>query len=361
MNAADATDRTIVDVTPADDSVWAEIPPLGHLTGSQKAAIVLLKLGRERSARILKLLGDREVTQVTAEIVQAQSVKREDAEGSLLEFAMLAKANDTLATGGVERAREMLEASLGVERAAEILDSLRVSMAKAPFEFLRKTEPRQVLNFLSGEHPQTVALVLAHMLPDQASMVLGGLEEAVQRDVSIRVAKLEQTSPEVIAQMEAVLERRFGSTNANRTSVNRADGVQTLIDILNRSDRATERSIFEGLETFEAELADQVRSRMFVFEDIVSLDNRAIQLILRTVDAKELATALKGVRIEVKEKITTNMSERAAQNLDEEIVLLGPVRMKTVEDAQGAIVRSIRALEESGQIMVTRGSEEFVD
>jgi len=361
MNAADATGRTIVDVTPVDDSVWAEIPSLDHLTGSQKAAIVLLKLGRERSARILKLLGDREVTQVTAEIVQAQSVKREDAEGSLIEFAMLAKANDTLATGGVERAREMLEASLGAERAAEILDSLRVSMAKAPFEFLRKTEPRQVLNFLSGEHPQTVALVLAHMAPDQASMVLGGLEEDVQRDVSIRVAKLEQTSPEVIAQMEAVLERRFGSANANRTSMNRADGVQTLIDILNRSDRATERSIFEGLETFEAELADQVRSRMFVFEDIVSLDNRAIQLILRTVDAKELATALKGVRIEVKEKITTNMSERAAQNLDEEIVLLGPVRMKTVEDAQGAIVRSIRALEESGQIMVTRGSEEFVD
>lgn len=360
MNAA-GTDGSVVDVTPIDSAVWAELPSLDHLTGSQKAAIVLLKLGRERSARILKLLGEREVTQVTAEIVQAQAVKREDAEGSLLEFAMLAKANDQLATGGVERAREMLEASLGVERAAEILDNLRVSMAKAPFEFLRKTEPRQVLNFLSGEHPQTVALVLAHMLPDQASMVLGGLEEDVQRDVSIRVAKLEQTSPEVIAQMEAVLERRFGSATANRTSVNRADGVQTLIDILNRSDRATERSIFEGLETYEVELADQVRSRMFVFEDIVSLDNRAIQLILRNVDNKELATALKGVRPEVKEKITTNLSERAAQNLEEEIVLLGPVRMKTVEEAQGAVVRSIRALEESGQIMVTRGSEEFVD
>ena len=366
MSGADAAGRavfdvSVADVSAADGSVWAEIPPVNHLTGSQKAAIVLLKLGRERSARILQLLGEREVTQVTAEIVQAQAVKREDAEGSLLEFAMLAKANDQLATGGVERAREMLETSLGAERASEILDSLLVSMAKAPFEFLRKTEPRQVLNFLSGEHPQTVALVLAHMAPEQASMVLGGLEEDVQRDVSIRVAKLEQTLPEVITQMEAVLERRFGSANSNRTSVNRADGVQTLIDILNRSDRATERAIFEGLETYESELADQVRSRMFVFEDIVSLDNRAIQLILRTVDAKELATALKGARPEVKEKITTNMSERAAQNLDEEIVLLGPVRMKTVEDAQGAVVRSIRALEESGQIMVTRGSEEFVD
>lgn len=217
-----------------------------------------------------------------------------------------------------------------------------------------------MLNFLSGEHPQTVALVLAHMPPEQSSIVLGGLAEDTQRDVSIRIAKLEPTSPEVIAQMESVLERRFGAT-MSQSKVSRADGVQTLIDILNRSDRATERSIFEGLEAQEEELAEHVRSRMFVFEDIVSLDDRAVQLILREVESKELATALKGVRPEVKNKITQNMSERAAQNLTEEISLLGPVRMKTVEEAQGAIVRSIRALEESGQIMVTRGSEEFVD
>ena len=342
------------------DVTEVALPPLDHLSGAQKAAIVLLKLGRDRSAKILKLLGEHEVTRVTAEIVQAQAVKREDAEASLVEFAMLAKANDQLATGGVDRARELLEASLGEERAAEILDNLRVSMARAPFEFLRKMDPRQVLNFLSGEHPQTVALVLAHMPPDHASTVLGGLDEDMQRDVSIRIAKLEQTSPEVIAQMEGVLERRFGATGQNR-NVHRADGVQTLIDILNRSDRATERSIFEGLEAYEAELADHVRSRMFVFEDIVTLDNRAVQLILRQVDSKELATALKGVRPEVKDKITQNMSERAAQNLNEEIALLGPVRMKSVEEAQGAIVRTIRSLEESGQIVVSRGTEEFVD
>ena len=352
-----AAPGSVTDVTDVADLA---LPPLDHLSGAQKAAIVLLKLGRDRSAKILKLLGDHEVTRVTAEIVQAQAVKREDAEASLVEFAMLAKANDQLATGGVDRARELLEASLGEERAAEILDNLRVSMARAPFEFLRKMDPRQVLNFLSGEHPQTVALVLAHMPPDHASTVLGGLDEDMQRDVSIRIAKLEQTSPEVIAQMESVLERRFGATGQNR-NVHRADGVQTLIDILNRSDRATERSIFEGLEAYEAELADHVRSRMFVFEDIVTLDNRAVQLILRQVDSKELATALKGVRPEVKDKITQNMSERAAQNLNEEIALLGPVRMKSVEEAQGAIVRTIRSLEESGQIVVSRGAEEFVD
>lgn len=336
------------------------IPPLDHLTGAQKAAIVLLKLGRDRSAKILKLLGEREVTQVTTEIVQAKGVKRQDADASLLEFATMLKANDQLASGGVDRARELLEASVGEERASEILDNLRVTMAVAPFEFLRKTDARQVLNFLSGEHPQTVALVLAHMPPEQSSIVLGGLDEEMQRDVSIRVAKLEPTSPDVIAQMESVLERRFGAT-MQQSKAARADGVQTLIDILNRSDRATERSIFEGLEVSDSELAEHVRSRMFVFEDIVSLDDRAVQLVLRQVETKELATALKGVRPEVREKIGANMSERAAQNLDEEISMLGPVRMKTVEEAQGAIVRSIRALEESGQIVVTRGGEEFVD
>ena len=245
-----------------------EIPRVDHLTGSQKAAIVLLKLGRDRAAKIMKLLGDREVTRVTAEIVRAQMVKREEADASLLEFAMMLKANDQIATGGVERAREMLEASLGEERATEILDNLRVSLAKAPFEFLRKTDARQVLNFLSGEHPQTVALVLAHMPPEQSSIVLGGFDEEMQRDVSVRIARLEPTAPEVIAQMESVLERRFGAT-MQQSRVDRADGVQTLVEILNRSDRATERSIFEGLEAAEEVLAEQVRSRMFVFEDIV--------------------------------------------------------------------------------------------
>ena len=342
--------------TPA---VYQPGPSLDHLTGAQKAAIVLLKLGKERSGKIMKQLNEREVTQVTGEIVRAQAVRREDADASLVEFAAMVKANDQLASGGVERARDLLIEAMGEERAAQILDNLRVSFAKAPFEFLRKTDPRQVLNFLAGEHPQTVALVLAHMQPDQASMVLGGLDEDMQRDVSIRIAKLEQTSPEVIAQLESVLERRFGSS-AGQTSLQRADGVQTLVDILNRSDRATERSIFEGLEAFDEEVADQVRSRMFVFEDIVSLDNRAVQLILRQVDTKELATALKGTREEVKLKIQQNMSERAAKNLVEEIALLGAVRMKTVEEAQGAIVRTIRALEESGQVVVTRGTEEFV-
>lgn len=330
------------------------------LTGAEKAAILLLKLGQEHSSKVLKLLGETEVTQVTAEIVKAGHVRKEHSDSAITEFATMIIANDHIASGGVAMAKQMLEASLGEQRATEILDGLRVSLVKAPFEFLRHADARQVLNFLSAEHPQTIALVLAHMHPDGASMVLGGLPEELQRDVSIRIATLEQASPDVIAHVEGILEKRLSSVLKNHSDTSAADGVQTLIDILNRSDRATERSIFEGLEEHNEELADEVRSRMFVFEDIVSLDDRAVQLVLRQVDAKELATALKGVRSEVKAKILRNMSERSAQNLDEEIVLLGAVRMKTVEEAQGGIVRVIRALEESGQVVVSRGTDEYV-
>jgi flagellar motor switch protein FliG len=330
------------------------------LTGAEKAAILLLRLGSEHSAKVLQLLGESEVTQITEQIVRARSVRREDTDAALEEFAALIVANDQIAMGGEDSARRMLEASLGEARASEILTSLKQSMLKPPFEFLQRADPRQVLNFMSNEHPQTIALILAHMKAEQSSLVLGGLSEELQREVSVRIATLDQTSPDVLAQVEAQLERRLSSALKNNTDTSSADGVQTLIDILNRSDRTTERSIFEGLEQHNEELADEVRSRMFVFEDIVTLDDRAVQLVLRSVDAKALATALKGVRAEVKGKISRNMSERAAQNLDEEIVLLGAVRMKTVEEAQAAIVRTIRALEESGQVVVSRGTDEYV-
>ena len=332
-----------------------------HLSGAEKAAILLLRLGSERSAKVLKLLGESEVTQVTAEIVRANHVRREDSDGALAEFATLVKASDQLATsGGLATARQLLEASLGESRATEILANLRQSLVRAPFEFLRHSDPRQVLNFLSNEHPQTIALVLAHMPPEHASTVLGGLPDELQRDVSIRIATLSAISPDVVARVESQLERRLSSVIKGPSESHTADGVQTLIDILNRSDRTTERSIFEGLETHDAELADEVRSRMFVFEDIVSLEDRAVQLVLRQVESKDLATALKGVRDEVRSKIMRNISERAAENLEEEIVLLGSVRLKMVEEAQGGIVRVIRALEESGEVTVSRGNDEFV-
>ena len=337
-----------------------ERPHGSVLSGAEKAAILLLRLGSEHSAKVLQLLGENEVAQITEQIVRAGSVRKEDTDAALEEFAALVVANDQISMGGEDNARRLLEASLGEDRANEILDGLKQSMLKPPFEFLQRADPRQVLNFLSNEHPQTIALILAHMKAEQSSMVLGGLPEELQREVSVRIATLDQTSPDVLAQVEAQLERRLSSALKNQSHTSSADGVQTLIEILNRSDRTTERSIFEGLEQHDEELADEVRSRMFVFEDIVTLDDRAVQLVLRSVEAKVLATALKGVRPDVKDKISRNMSERAAQNLDEEIVLLGAVRLKTVEEAQAAIVRTIRALEESGQVVVSRGTDEYV-
>jgi flagellar motor switch protein FliG len=330
------------------------------MSGAEKAAILLLRLGSEHSSKVLQLLGDDDVTMIIEQVLKAGSVRREDTDAALDEFATMIVANDGTSTGGEGTAKAILEASIGEVRATHILNRLKQSMLRPPFEFLHRADPRQIHNFLSGEHPQTIALVLAHMKPEQSSLVLSALPEELQREVSVRIATLDQTSPDVLAHVEAQLERRLSSALKNQSETRSADGVQTLIDILNRSDHTTERSIFAGLEQHNEELADEVRSRMFVFDDILTLEDRAIQLVLRNVDAKNLATALKGVRAEVKGKISKNMSERAAQNLDEEIVLLGPVRMKTVEEAQAAIVRAIRALEESGQIVVSKGTDEYV-
>jgi flagellar motor switch protein FliG len=352
---------TLVAPGAADSSDGDLQGSLEHLSGAQKAAIVLLKLGRERSAKILRMLPEHELTRVTAEIVQAQSIKRNEVDASLIELATIARANDQLATGGIGRARDLLEASLGHEQADEIMASMQASIGRAPFDFLLRIEPRQVVSVLAKEHPQTVAVILAHLLPEQASGLLSGLDADMQRDVSIRLARLELTSPDVIEHLEANLRRRFGAAAMNRSSVDRTDGVQMLIEILNRSDRATEKAIFEGLEEREAQLAEHVRSRMFVFEDIATLDDRSIQLVLRNVETAELAMALKGVRDIVKDKIKNNMSTRAGQNLDEEIMLLGPVRAQNVEEAQGAVVKAIRTLEETGQLVISRGTDEFVE
>jgi flagellar motor switch protein FliG len=253
----------------------------------------------------------------------------------------------------------MLEASFGNQKADAILDHIGVSMVAAPFEFLRRADTRQVLSYLQDEHPQTIALVLAHMASDAAAIVLGGLPEKTQRDIAIRIAKMDRTSPEVIEQVEAVLERKLWAVIQQLDSTE-AGGIETLVDILNSSDRMTEKLILEGLEKVDVDLAEDVRNRMFVFEDVVNLDDRAVQLVLRSVDSKQLALALKGVDKRVRNKVTKNMSERAAANLAEEIELLGPVKLKSVEEAQNAIVRVIRTLDESGEIEMGRSDDELV-
>ena len=343
-----------------EDDTWQQ-DPLDRLTGAQKAAIFLLQMGKERTAKVLQAMRDTEVEELMTEIARLEGVDADTSDAVLDEFRDLAAARRYFTQGGMSFAAEVLEASMGSGKSRDLMDRLSASLVEMPFEFLRRADPRQILSFLQDEHPQTVALVLAHMHPDHAAMVMGGLPELLQSDVAMRVATMDRTSPEVISQVEQVLERRLSSV-IQSSDMSAAGGVQPLVDILNRSDRATERLILEGLETKDPELAEEVRSRMFVFEDITTLDDRSVQLVLREVDAKQLAVALKGVRDDVRNKIMRNMSTRASTNLAEEIDLLGPVRLKTVEEAQGDIVRVIRALEEAGQIVITRGGggDEFV-
>jgi flagellar motor switch protein FliG len=330
------------------------------LTGPQKAAVLLVQLGKERSALVLKSLRESEVEEVMSEIARLRDVDTGVVDAVMEEFQSLAAARRYYGQGGMDFAREVLEASMGPEKAAELLARMEASLVEMPFEFLRRADARQVLSFLQDEHPQTVALVLAHMRSDQAAIVLSGMPDDLQADVAHRVAVMESSSPEVVRQVEAILERKLSSVlQSNDFSV--AGGLQPLVDIINHSDRATERLILEGLERRDPALAEQVRSQMFMFEDICNLDDRSVQLVLRQVDGKELATALKGVRQDVRDKIMANMSERAAANLADEIEVLGPVRLTSVEEAQAKVIQTIRSLEESGQIILTRGDrDEFV-
>ncbi len=335
-------------------------PTLRKLTGTQKAAVLLMSVDKAQATKVLRTMRESEVAEIAAEIARLQTVPGEQVESVLTEFREMAAAKVNIATGGLDYARQVLEDSLGSAKANEIMELLSATIIDAPFEFLRNADPRQVLSFISEEHPQTIALVLVHMVPDAAAMVLGSLPEALQRDVANRIAMMDRTAPDVIDRVEQILERKL-STVLQSNDMSEAGGVQSLVDILNRADRGTERLILEGLEDTNSELADEVRQLMFVFEDITTLDDRSVQLILRQVDTKDLAVALKGVRSDVRDKVLKNMSERAGQNLVEEIEFMGPVRIRDVEEAQGAIVRIIRSLEEAGQIVLSRnGADEFI-
>ena len=330
------------------------------LSGAQKAAVLLVQLGKEKSAAVLKSLRESEVEEVLNEIARLRGVPNETVDAVFDEFQTLASARRYYAQGGMDFAREVLEATLGADRAAELLDRMKASLVEMPFEFLRRADARQVLSFLTDEHPQTVALVLAHMRADQAAIVLSGMPDDLQADVAHRVAVMETTSPDVVRRVEAILERKLSSVLQSSDS-SAAGGLQPLVDIINHADRATERLILEGLERRDPALAEEVRSKMFMFEDITQLDDRSVQLVLRSVDSKELATALKGVSSDVRNKIMSNVSERAAANLADEIDLLGAVRLSTVEEAQAKIITTIRSLEESGQILLSRGDrDEYV-
>jgi len=325
--------------------------------GVRKAAIVMIQMGRDKAASVMSHLSESEVEAISSEIARLDSVGAHEIDAVLSEFSDLATARASMAQGGLAYAQNLLEQSLGAERATEIMARLHAAAVQLPFQFLHRADPSQLRTFIADEHPQIIALVLAHMTPDKASLVLSGLSSNLQAEVAHRIAVMDRTSPEIVRTVETSLERKLSSV-LQPTEMSRVGGVDPLVSIINRSDRVTERQIVEGLEALDAELADDVRSRMFMFEDVVSLEDRSVQLVVRQVDTAELAMALKGVSENVRTKITSNLSERAAETLLEEVDLLGAVRLTQVEEAQQSIIRTIRQLEEQGQIVIRRGGDD---
>lgn len=332
--------------------------PRRHLTGKQKAAILLVSLGPDLAAQVLKRLTDEEIEDLTLEIATLEKVPPEIRDEVINEFYHMAIAQHYISQGGIEYARQLLERALGPHRAQEIISRLSATLEVTPFEALRRADPLQILNFIQGEHPQTIALILSYLKPEQAAAILGNLPESIRGEVAMRIALMDRTSPEVVREIEAVLERKISTFLTQDFA--RVGGKKKLIEILNKSDRGTEKSILEALEEKDPELAEEIKSQMFVFEDIVLLDDRAVQLVLRQVDTKDLALALKGASQEVQEKIFRNMSQRAAQMLKEDMEYMGPVRARLVNEAQQKIVNVIRRLEEAGEIVIARGGEDEI-
>ncbi len=327
-----------------------------ELNGRQKAAVFLVTLGSEISAEIFKHLREDEIETLTFEIARLDSVDAEERNTVLLEFQELMMAQDFITTGGIDYARELLEKSLGSQKAVDIINRLTSSLQVRPFDFIRRTDPTHLLNFIQQEHPQTIALILAYLEPNKASVILGSLSHDIQSDVAKRIATMDRTLPEVLREVERVLEKKLSTLSSE--DYTSAGGVESIVEILNLVDRSTEKVIIESLEEEDPELAEEIKKRMFVFEDIVMLDDRAIQKVMREVDTSELGKALKSVDTEVQDKIFRNMSKRASQLLKEDMEYMGPIRMKDVEESQQKIVSIIRKLEEQGEIVVARAGED---
>ncbi len=324
-----------------------------EISGIQKAAILLITLGPERSAGIFKHLKEEEIEELTLEIANTRTVGPDVKESVLEEFYGVCLAQQYIAEGGIGYARELLEKSLGAEKAMDVIGRLTASLQVKPFEFIRKTDPSQLINFIQDEHPQTIALILSYLAPQQAAQIISGLAPDRQADVARRIAVMDRTSPDVIKEVESVLEQKLASlVNQDYTIIG---GVDSVVEILNSVDRGTEKHIMESLEIEEPELADEIRKKMFVFEDILLLDDRSIQRVLRDVDNNDLGIALKAANEQVQNAIFNNLSKRLATMIKEDMEFMGPVRMKDVEEAQQKIVNIIRKLEDSGEIVISRG------
>ncbi len=329
-----------------------------RISGLQKAAILLISLGPEKSALIFKHLKEEEIEELTLEIANTRSVTPQIKETIINEFYEVCLAQQYIAEGGIGYAKELLEKALGADKAVEVLNRLTASIQVKPFEFVRKTDASQLLSFIQDEHPQTIALILSYLGPAQSAMIVSALSPEQQVEVAKRIATMDRTSPDVIKEVEKILESKLANlVNQDYTIIG---GVDHVVEILNTVDRGTEKHIMETLEIEDPELADEIRKKMFVFEDILLLDDRAIQRVLRDVDNNDLAIALKGANEEVQNTIFRNMSQRLSVMIKEDMEFMGPVRMKDVEEAQQKIVNTIRKLEDAGEIVISRGGGDEV-
>ena len=325
---------------------------VGELDGLQKAAVLLITLGPEKAANIFKHLKEEEIEQLTLEIANTRSVSPSQKEEVLNEFYEVCLAQQYIAEGGIGYAKDLLQKALGEEKAKDVLGKLTASLQVRPFEFIRKTDASQILNFIQDEHPQTIALILSYLSPSQAAGIVGSLPPDKQTDVAKRIATMDRTSPDVIKEVEDILEQKLASLVSQDYTI---VGVDSVVAILNTVDRGTEKHIMENLEIEEPELADEIRKKMFVFEDILMLDDRSIQRVLRDVENNELAVALKNANEDVRNAIFSNLSTRLADMIREDMEYMGPVRVKDVEEAQQKIVNIIRKLEDSAEIVISRG------
>ncbi|MGM0507746.1 MAG: flagellar motor switch protein FliG [Fusobacteriota bacterium] len=326
------------------------------LTGKQKSAILLISLGQDIASEVFKHLEEDQIEQLTLEIARLHKIDSETKDKVFEEFNELMVAQQYISQGGISYAKDILEKAMGEDRALSVIKKLTSSLQVKPFDFIQRTESRQILNFISGEHPQTIALIISYLSAEKAAQIISEIPEDKQSEIAKRIALMDRTSPEMIREVERVLERKISSiAGEDYTSTG---GLESVVDILNNVDRGTEKTILESLEDQEPELAEEIKKQMFVFEDITLLDDPGIQLVLRKVENKDLSLALKGSSEEVKEKILANMSKNASERLRDDMEYMGPVRVKDVEEAQQKIVNSIRKLEDQGEIVIARGNED---
>lgn len=324
-----------------------------RLTGRQKAAILLIAMGPETSANVYKHLTEEEIEKLTLEITGVRKVDAKLKEDVIDEFHQIVLAQDYISQGGIAYAKTVLEKALGKTEAMNIINRLTQTLQVRPFDFARKAEPAQILNFIQNEHPQTIALVLSYLDPAVSGQILSELPQEVQADIAKRMATMDRTSPEIINEVEQILERKLSTTVTQ--DYTQTGGVEAVVEVLNSVDRATEKTILDALEIQDPELAEEIKKRMFIFEDIVTLDSRAIQRVIREVENDDLLLALKASSDEVKDIIYSNMSQRMVENYKDELEYMGPVRLRDVEEAQMRIVAIIRRLEEAGEIVIARG------